>query len=60
MGPMPRPIRFTFMGGLDDGPWLPGCAPRRRPKRKRPSELKAIREKAWATRRAKYGPRGHA
>lgn len=56
---MTRPICFTFMGGLDDGPWLPGHAPRRRPKRKRPSELKEIREKAWETRRRKLGPRGH-
>ncbi len=53
------PICTSFMGGLDDGPWLPGHAPRRRPKRKRPSELKAIREKAWETRRRKLGPKGH-
>lgn len=56
---MTTSICTTFMGGLDNGPWLPGCGPRRRPKRKRPSELKTIRAKAWETRRRKLGPRGH-
>jgi hypothetical protein len=39
--------------GLDDGPWLPGCAPRKKPEPKSPEELAAIRAKAWATRRSK-------
>lgn len=50
----------TDNSGLDDGPYLPGCAPRKRLPPKSVEELKAIRERAWATRRAKYGPRGHA
>lgn len=37
--------------GLDDGPYLPGCAPRRKPAPKSPAEMRAIRAKAWATRR---------
>lgn len=45
--------------GLDDGPYLPGCAPRKRPPAKSPEDLAAIRARAWATRRAKYGERGH-
>jgi len=45
--------------GLDDGPYLPGCAPRKKPKAKDPSEIADIRARAWATRRAKYGPCGH-
>lgn len=39
--------------GLDDGVYLPGCAPRKKPDPKTPEELAAIRAKAWATRRAK-------
>jgi hypothetical protein len=39
--------------GLDDGPYLPGRAPRKKPAPKSPEELAAIRAKAWATRRAK-------
>lgn len=39
--------------GLDDGPYLPGYAPRKKAEPKTPEELKAIRAKAWATRRAK-------
>lgn len=46
--------------GLDDGPLLPGQAPRRKPPPKSPAELADIRARAWATRRAKYGPAGHA
>jgi len=38
--------------GLDDGPYLPGKAPRKAPTPKTPEELKAIRAKAWTTRRA--------
>lgn len=45
--------------GLDDGPWLPGQAPRKRPPPKSAAELSDIRARAWATRRAKYGPAGH-
>ena len=50
---------FTFMGGLDDGPWLPGKGPRKRVKPKSAEELSAIRAKAWATRRNILGPKGH-
>jgi len=39
--------------GLDDGPYLIGCAPRRKPAPKTPEQLRAIRAKAWATRRAR-------
>lgn len=45
--------------GLDDGPWLPGHAPRKKPAPKTPEETTAIRAAAWATRRAMYGERGH-
>lgn len=45
--------------GLDDGPFLPGQAPRKRSAAKTPEETQAIRAAAWATRRAKWGPRGH-
>lgn len=37
--------------GLNDGPYLPGKAPRKKPAPKTPEELKAIRAKAWATRK---------
>lgn len=46
--------------GLDDGPWLPGRAPRKNPIQKSPEELTEIRRRAWATRRAKYGGIGHS
>lgn len=45
--------------GLDCGVWLPGEAPRRKPAPKPPAVIAAIRARAWATRRVKYGPRGH-
>lgn len=45
--------------GLDDGPWLPGRAPRKRPDPKTQEEIADIRARAWATRRQKYGERGH-
>lgn len=45
--------------GLDDGPWLPGKQPRKKPAPKSAEEMKRIRSQAWATRRAKYGPQGH-
>jgi len=38
--------------GLDDGPWLPGRAPRKKPAPKTREEMKIIRARAWATRRA--------
>lgn len=38
--------------GLDDGPYLPGKAPRKKPAAKTPAELAEIRRKAWATRRS--------
>ena len=45
--------------GLDDGPWLPGRAPRKKMEPKSPDETSRIRAQAWETRRAKYGPHGH-
>ena len=45
--------------GLDDGPFLVGMAPRKRPPAKSKEEVRAIRAMAWATRRAKYGSAGH-
>lgn len=38
---------------LDQGVWLPGKQPRKKPEPKSKEELAAIRAKAWATRRAK-------
>lgn len=43
--------------GLDDGPII--NPPRKRPAPKSPDALSAIRKRAWKTRRAKYGGRGH-
>lgn len=40
------------LSGLDDGPYLPGRAPRKKPPPKTPEKLRAIRARAWATRRA--------
>lgn len=54
-----RPLCTTFMGGLDDGPWLPGHGRARKRIKKSPEEMTAIRAKAWATRREKLGPSGH-
>ena len=45
--------------GLDDGPYLPGRAPRKAMEPKSSEETRATREQAWATRREKYGPNGH-
>ena len=45
--------------GLDDGPWIPGCAPRKKPTPKPAEETRDIRVRAWATRREKYGKSGH-
>lgn len=42
--------------GLDDGPYLPGKAPRKKPAHKTPEEWKAIRAKAWETRRKNKEP----
>lgn len=47
------------LSGLDDGPYLPGHAPRKKPAPKPSEELTEIRSRAWATRRAKYGKYGH-
>jgi hypothetical protein len=44
--------------GLDDGPPLRDARMRRYPT-KSPDEYRAIREKAWQTRRQKYGTQGH-
>jgi hypothetical protein len=43
--------------GLDDGP--PLRKERKRMEPKPAAEVGAIRRQAWATRRAKYGDRGH-
>lgn len=46
--------------GLDDGiVYLPGHAPRKKPAPKPADEVREIRSRAWATRREKYGERGH-
>jgi hypothetical protein len=45
--------------GLDDGVWLPGQAPRKKPPAKDASEIAEIRARAWRTRREKYGKQGH-
>ena len=46
--------------GLDDGPFLPGQAPRKPyTHNKSASELAAARRAAWETRRHVYGPKGH-
>lgn len=47
------------LSGLDDGPYLPGRAPRKKPAPKPASETSAIKKQAWETRRRKYGERGH-
>lgn len=55
-----RPDRRPDNTGLDDGPPLPSA--RRYIKRsagKTSDEVAEIRAKAWETRRAKYGERGH-
>lgn len=56
---LPVADRRADNSGLDDGPYLPGRAPRKRPAPKPAAEVAAIRAKAWATRRARYGERGH-
>jgi len=45
--------------GLDCGVFLPGQAPRKKPSPKFADEMAGIRVRAWATRRARYGERGH-
>lgn len=55
----PPPDHKPDLTGLDDGPWLPGRVPRKRPAPKSPEEMADIRTKAWATRRALYGAGGH-
>jgi hypothetical protein len=45
--------------GLDDGPWMIGRAPRKKLTSKPPEEIAAIRARAWATRRERYGRHGH-
>ena len=44
--------------GLDDGPYLPGQAPRKHHEYA-PELLYKYRRQAWQTRRAKYGQSGH-
>lgn len=44
--------------GLDDGPYLPGRAPRKKTTPKTPEELREIRTKACDARRVKYGQKG--
>lgn len=53
------PICASFMRGLEDGPYLPGRKPRKPSAPKTDVELREIRKRAWQTRRAKLGPRGH-
>jgi hypothetical protein len=58
LGRLPGPYEHDHKpdrSGLDDGPW----APRKKPAPKSPEEMADIRARAWATRRAKYGERGH-
>lgn len=43
--------------GLDDGP--PLYPPRKKAAPKSAGEMSRIRAQAWATRRSKYGHRGH-
>lgn len=43
--------------GLDDGPYLDTV--RKKPAPKSPDEMRAIRARAWETRRRTLGPRGH-
>lgn len=47
------------LSGLDDGPYLPGHEPRKKPAPKPAAEIRDIRARAWATRRQKYGQHGH-
>lgn len=47
------PASRVIKDGLDDGPYLPGMAPRKKAEPKTPEELRAIRAKAWATRKAR-------
>jgi len=59
-----QPLTWTHdhqpdQSGLDDGPPLPGCAPRKKPKPKSSAEMREIRSRAWTTRRAQYGQKGH-
>ncbi len=49
----------TPCSGLDCGVYGPGGAPRKKVAPKPAEEMAEIRSKAWATRRAKYGVRGH-
>lgn len=49
----------TPCDGLECGVWLPGLGPRKPLAPKTPEEQAATRAKAWATRREKYGQRGH-
>lgn len=47
------PDNKSDLSGLDDGPFLPGRAPRKKPAAKSADDLRIIRSKAWATRRAR-------
>lgn len=49
----------TDLSGLDDGPPLPGHAPRKKAAPKSAEEMRDIRARAWQTRREKYGQYGH-
>lgn len=53
------PDRRPDGSGLDDGPWLPGQAPRQKPQPKSAEDITEIRSRAWTTRREKYGSDGH-
>ena len=54
-----RPDNRTDGSGLDDGVFLPGCAPRKKAAPKSPDKIAEIRARAWETRRNKYGRHGH-
>lgn len=49
---MTLPDHKADLSGLDDGPYLPGRAPRKRAAPKSPEAMRGIRARAWATRRS--------
>lgn len=58
--PIPRKLDKRPDGsGIDDGPYLNGCAPRKPQPIKSDADHAEIKARAWATRRAKYGKAGH-
>lgn len=62
LGMLPGPYLHDHKpdgSGLDDGPYLPGQAPRKKPAPKPADVMASVRARAWATRRAKYGQCGN-